>query len=105
MTAELLAGRELDALVAEKVMGKAKPIPPQYSTDIATAWTVVERFDPEQWMWGILRLKQGDRVLYSVSLSRLDDDGYVISDAGRYESETAPLAICRAALAATGEQP
>src|SRR5207245_4506773 len=41
--AKIEAGRELDRLIAEKVMGltPGEPIPP-YSTDIAAAWTVVE---------------------------------------------------------------
>jgi hypothetical protein len=51
------AGRELDALVAEKIMGidlhdsAGRPIPflMEYSTDIWTAWKVVEKMhDNEQ---------------------------------------------------------
>ena len=113
----LIAGRELDALVAEKVMGfsevmthtELKPgknfmlteegvvldfsferwLP---STDIAAAWEVVEKIKqpdirveietPFGWPHWACRFYRGPDVL------------------GGSGGETAPLAICRAALAA-----
>ena len=65
------AGRELDALVAEKVMGMKldaaagwnhpslvqgtplKIIPPKYSTDIAAAWQVVQNLRERGWYFDI----------------------------------------------------
>lgn len=107
------AGRELDALVAENVMGlpvcdkpRAAELPercnlftvrehlapddlmmPAYTTSIEAAWQVITKADEcELWnhtgkVWGC-RLSFGDR------------DGVAVKCA------TAPLAICRAALAA-----
>ena len=40
--ASMEAGRALDELVAKKVMGQRVEVP-HYSTDIAAAWTVVEK--------------------------------------------------------------
>lgn len=122
------AGRELDALVAEKVMGLAyvRRVEgqaawvtgrdwvdpgdytygegkwgtlvlyrvPDFSTDIAAAWLVVER------------MAQSDRNL-RLSLDRFGgdpwwcefaDEAYTIG--AQAVADTAPLAICRAALAA-----
>ena len=116
------AGRELDALVAEKVMGiklchhelhETRPTckychlnkgfwqpkwgriepPRHYSTDIAAAWEVVETFAGKVYV-GMARGKYsgdwkaviGDRVRPSYEI----------------EAETAPLAICLAALKAKG---
>lgn len=125
------AGRELDALIAEKVMGfiaykvqLVAPPPrvrtmdelqhigeplPHYSTNIADAWEVVEKLgrwhgfdfmivmpDPEQ----TFHLRTYEAGWYEAT-----NDGperRVVSDA-----DTAPLAICLAALKAkgvTGEQ-
>ena len=121
-TMEVKAGRELDAEVAEKVMGvpatwrtvRRSAVAggdyrmligvPHYSTSILPAWEIVEWFaanhDPDA----------GARW-------QLDDAGPNVraafwSDAGDMwhyaEAATAPLAICLAALSATrttGEQP
>jgi len=115
---ELEAGRELDALVAEKVMkcktatkewnGVLHPfcccdgsdheqrctyVPGMlayYSTDIAAAWEVVERFDNFSLSraWSM----NGQKVGVACWLA----GGFVDLAA------TAPLAICRAALKAVG---
>jgi hypothetical protein len=109
-------GRELDALVAEKVMGlpqpylspfngewvikheeKWKPIErlQNYSTDISAAWEVVEKFE-------------------SYKLSKLPDGDVRIKYGGQYQcfinankncgyGSTAPEAICKAALLAVLE--
>lgn len=115
---EMQAERELDALIAEKVMGYTldyelaenydgptvkelrdkydeNGILPYYSSDIADAWQVVLQFVPSEHF-----------SLYTVGpiwycFFRLDpeqDKSYH----NRFESReyTAPLAICRAALKA-----
>lgn len=88
--ADLPAGRELDALVAEKVFGKVFPpngryldepghlryaggvpgfnhlvndVLPKYSTDIAAAWEVVERLTAE---WGWWDMEFGWRTISEV---------------------------------------
>ena len=105
-------GRELDALIAEKVMGLHitkesrhtdcpvydiqdagrffAPISP-YSTSIAAAWEVVEKVaDP--WVWSLSNY-HGE---WESELTRID-----IDHQGVYASApTAPLAICHAALKA-----
>lgn len=106
-------GREIDALVAEKVMGfrtgiavfETGSVPvildkftdievPFYSTDIAAAWTVVEKT-------GLLKSQQ----LFQQSsgkwiIGNLDtQDGLLILCA---EAETASAVICLAALKAMG---
>ena len=97
------AGRELDALVAEKVMGWKDPspvfglmedvegnanFPPDYSTSIAAAWRVVEKW-------------QGD-----ITVDRRNEHFKVTFYKPSYEyevwAETLPLAICLAALKAVG---
>lgn len=111
------ASRELDALIAEKVMGlvvrhpygrfdpwfettKAvsglSPVPP-YSTSIADAWLVVEKLV---------------ELATDVSISRYEDAvgfrwhcsyGYSAPDKGSIVgADTASLAICLAALRAMG---
>lgn len=133
---KLPTGRALDALIAEKVFGAMlhegqhedymtlpgeRPVSdqrrvPDYSTDIASAWEVVEKlqgFDKrraEPW-WSVAVFygqpgQVGCRV-YSCP------PGYSIFDAGNVDAwearqepriiahvvaDTAPLAICRAAL-------
>lgn len=124
------ASRELDALVAEKVMGwklKSEPHtrwilpdggeliapPPAYSTDISAAWQVVEEiglFDSPSEQ----RARGGEGDTWYV-LGRKGDKWVVASpcvahgmyyDLGSIEplvaADTAPLAICRAALAVMG---
>ncbi len=134
---ELDAGRELDALVAEGVMGIpaehwappcvryhstddaewdwtrhessgwcyscSKPIsevpgePPRYSTVIAEAWEVVEKLLAGRWMVTVV----GDS-------SEAGVEGYEVNVWTAYPrirsvdatADTAPLAICKAALAA-----
>lgn len=122
-TAELLAmpaGRELDAIVASRVMGWASADVdtamlcasgsiaacsemttghvPDYSTDIAAAWLVVERIHEhghaitvERWL--------GNPELGKWSAAFTLENGH---DTGQCVAESAPLAICRAALVAAG---
>ena len=114
MTETLVAGRELDALVAEKVMGHTvtwlataiSPAQPHYvdraiacgyllveyySTDIGAAWQVVERM--RELNYGIAI---SDGPAWSFAVAPNDDAGDVTCEL----ADTLPLAICRAALRA-----
>lgn len=97
-------GRELDAHVAEKLMGWRR-VPPRYSTDIAAAWEVLEKLDAMG-----LKVEVGNRVEgargggWFAAVTRwggkeCEECGspYVVEDVSA--APTAPLAICRAALA------
>lgn len=116
-------GRALDALVAERVMGwvgggkywidPSNPaemygagftigntdydIPPfKPSTDIAAAWLVVERLSEQGRV--LLVKADGNRkysgaLRYTVTINGID---------GRFDSNSAPHAICLAALKALG---
>lgn len=99
----MIAGRDLDALIATKVMGlpvwrdEYETIYPPYSVDIAAAFEVVEK----------LRA-QGLTVTISTPLpdckswdvrgwnSQTNDNRFIA------HADTAPLAICLAALKAVG---
>jgi len=110
------AGRELDALVAEKVMGW-KPsmfsnypwqlVPPDgdgsavrqvpnYSTDIAAAWLVVERMCEFP---SYVSLGFGKWLQFRVDIAT--GAGREVMNSRAF-AKTAPLAICNAALAAVG---
>jgi hypothetical protein len=132
-TMSLTAGRELDAMVAEKVMGwqrelgsfagtqtwhpevvsLVRPSPsgyrrhpttgdltyfggiPSYSTDISAAWLIVERMRGLGWLMLLDDCDPfGFRCVWQTTSPDLTD---VVGDGA-----TAPLAICRAALAAVG---
>lgn len=110
----LPAGREMDAMVAQQVMGMAKyevqatilgavlpmgehrppivPSIPAYSTDIAAAWLVVE----------IMR-KKGFRFLLEVFLEPTLSATFwpYGNPVSRGLGDTMSLAICRSALQAT----
>lgn len=109
------AGRDLDALVAERVMGwhvqytrigdywmgatrhdptwSVKEFTP--STDIAAAWLVVERMREQEWAMN-LDVAEGDKLKpYDCRLFNRDGRRRVLA-----YGETFPLAICRAALKA-----
>lgn len=100
------AGREMDALIREKIFRR---MPPRkdgeltrswldgylcqdtyYSTDISAAWEVVEKQNVFQ------VIKSGDAWMV-----RYHDGTYMDS----VMAPTAPLAICRAALLAVMEEP
>lgn len=97
------AGRKMDLLIARILYPEATQliIMPKYSTDIAAAWEVVEFFHPN----------------FSVDLSY--DDPQTVEeikwccelcankepyDDFEARADTAPLAICRAALLATMDE-
>lgn len=106
------AGRELDALVAERVMGITKPehfVPkniwlPHYSTSIEHAWAVVEKIADKNILVG----RYYDKWVCSNVCS--DVWGCYFDEPKRYEqmndhnffeqADTAPHAICLAALKA-----
>lgn len=88
-----MSNREIDALIAEKIMGRiAKP----YSTDIASAWQVVEKFVKDGREVGVsfIRNPYNDFVGWICDIGPKDGFRHVIS----VEEETAPMAICLAAL-------
>lgn len=120
---ELVAGRELDALVAEKVMGWTPSghafidergwlhtIEPtsfgsfQPSTDIAAAWSVLERLeaDERRILSEITRRMStfGAHFIYAVVLRQCTKP---FPPNWWSEEATAPLAICVAALKAVNE--
>lgn len=115
------AGRELDALIAEKVMGwTVDPIYRMYtgagmrhavgnnldtrfnpSTNIAAAWEVVEKMR-ERGDWVNL---EGDKEGWMVEVWPFTADdswagGGFYGEDVKAKADTAPLAICRAALKA-----
>lgn len=116
------AGREMDMLVMAEVMGytqepreflpehhwawvkpgeKPTYLLPQFSRDIAAAWKVVEKMHSDDQWWCDLSWR--DDVCPGRTVWAVD---FVTKD-GRCESaddESAPLAICRAALLAVMEQ-
>lgn len=109
------AGRELDALVAEHVMGyecvcSDEPVDCPvhyaedldtllpYSTDIAAAWPVVERMRELRWVFSLCTLNAGD--FYCIfKVHEFSSRPSAIHDA---RADTAPHAICLAALRAVG---
>lgn len=120
------AGRELDALVAEKVMGWSGidkkwdyetnesflggKTPdwdgrqfyevPHYSTDIAAAWLVVEKLRTPNWEF---QLDHTRFMIWHCRIETTAGEGSASSDSS--QGETAPLAICLAALKAVGHAP
>lgn len=115
------AGRELDALIAEKVMGWSyKPYYngggewvkdgrkvafggfdggslPRYSTDIAAAWLVVEKMGNWHGFDFLVQMLQprGSNT-YEAGWYEQDYDGFQPRATG--DADTVPLAICLAAL-------
>lgn len=119
---EYEAGRELDALIAEKVMGWTQittltgeagelvGAPPEfpkqrnwlvarYSQDIGAAWEVVEKLqdahDIELYRLNNIEAIEGPTV-WSCRIGDLVSGAFV----ARYAAPTAPLAICLASLKA-----
>lgn len=108
--------REIDALVAEHVMGlwlvdggyvkgyfeiegiktphKIVEIP-SFSTDIAAAWGVVERMAQEGWLMSIFHCGSFGYRVVALTTTPESNDTFATTD-------EAPLAICLAALKAKG---
>ena len=124
---ELEAGPDLDALIAEKVMGLVidhdfrddnSPVVrvvsadvtfiepcPGYSTNIAAAWEVVEKLKSLDWEIEVsvtCKLPDGDSETYYCGLQQGDDNAPWSKDYRYLQTwaPMAPLAICRAALKA-----
>jgi len=110
---ELEAGRELDALVAEKVMGWKKLNDtglswrspdegfsnlPYFSTDISAAWQVVEKMRETRWI-EVHSTIDGEWAAFYTPIGTTDMNQAIHEYA---KASTAPLAICRAALKAKG---
>lgn len=118
--------RELDAEVAEKVMGgktgrfitgdegEVYEGLPRYSTDMADAWKVVEALsgfvgEREQPWWSVAvfycqKRQVGCRV-YACHPGQSFFETSVRHVIAETVDDTAPLAICRAALEAVGQYP
>lgn len=110
------AGRELDALIAASVFGRPHRKPTHgtcctcqtcgwdkdncecgYSDDITKAWEVVEKLNARgEWVTVGLNAAHRAQCFISTSGERENVD---------VEAETAPLAICLAALRAVGAEP
>ena len=99
------AGPETDALIAEKVtaFGAGLPIPP-YSTDIASAWIVVETMIRKDGVYfGCPHFKHKHQNLASLGYPEGTECWYCVLNTKLLNkvvlcADTAPLAICRAAL-------
>jgi hypothetical protein len=92
-----MENREIDRLIAEKVMGwrdgtyaKGSWFP---STDIKDAWLIVEKLKHEEGY--LFRLETGDVNDWKCLFSDFQDNYWA-------ESDNAPLAICKATLKANG---
>jgi hypothetical protein len=96
----LPAGREMDEMIAEKVMGHKRPENggrevPHYSTDIAAAWHVVKHLGQQSDISVTVTQEGG---AYSCQIRGPSGEWWARASG---EGETAPLAICRGALALT----
>lgn len=129
---DLKPGRELDALVAEKVMGwsdcKASDehgcaigytpywkretygceVVPYYSTSISDAWEIVEKISQKESPSGDcfhFFIDKDDEDYWCCFDSRVPhkDGGMNVIDRFEANSNSAPHAICLAALKAVGE--
>jgi hypothetical protein len=104
----MMAGREMDRLVADKLMslnlvnlnghvmnftGRLYYEIPNYSTDISAAWEVVERYKEKFNICTYMKDEEGF------------EDGWIVKfgESGVMGIEAAPEAICKAALLAVME--
>ena len=98
------AGAEMDALVAERVMGfdtHKYPCGASFwpSKEIADAWRVVEKVSGKDRLFNVKYASGVGALAQVVWRDESLDCGCMIEE----EAPTAPLAICRAALLATLE--
>ncbi len=101
----ILAGRELDKLIAEKVMVATleREIPP-FSTDISASWSVVEKMIRKDGVYfGCPHFKHKHQNLASLGYPEGTECWYCVLNTKLLNkvvicAETAPLAICRTAL-------
>ena len=115
----LSASRELDALVAEKVMGWERPSDPSwsypaymhdqpaYSTSIADAWLVVEKLS-DKWEMNLRTILPARDYVCEFKLvvknKCIVDAQHPFEHVWNNPVDTAPLAICLAALKAVGDK-
>ncbi|SDY98057.1 BC1872 family protein [Hymenobacter psychrophilus] len=115
---QMPAGREMDGLIAHMVIGAQTQViesdwrydsqhmerrpdrpwehMPYYSTEIGAAWDVVERLDKTAQLCDVTRINGGATYLHHCEVWNTSGEPY-----HRATADTAPLAICRAALLAT----
>jgi hypothetical protein len=86
------AGYKLDTLIEQHVFGRTVVWSEDYSTDIRMAWQVVEKIARQGTLLSIAVGPYGDQGV-KTSVMFFGMDGGVVED-------SAPLAICRAALLA-----
>lgn len=99
----MTAGREMDKLVAERVMGTSgifnvsehwffaesvKRSLPSYSANISHAWEVVEKIQSDGWSWDMVMINVAHEV--DVRFGKC-----------RAASKNVPEAVCKAALLTT----
>jgi hypothetical protein len=98
-TLQVEAGPVTDARVAVEVMGWKRGAVPEYSTDIAAAWLVVEKMEGKGWSLSLHRwwTPEDGRFWYAVFEDR--ETTRCPSDVSVREP-TAALAICSGALKA-----
>ena len=98
---QLAAGPRLDSLIAEKLMNwlpknreETWALIPCYSTDIAAAWLVVEKLKALNQRLGLSQgiVDQDEEWVFTFT------DWTTTKRSEPVYAETAPLAICRAAL-------
>lgn len=102
---EMPAGAEMDRLVDTKIMqrGPFTYPRPHYSTSIADAWVVVERMR-ERFHWEI-KTPFMEGQSHWAGLTPLGTTGWNGVPDFKASADTAPLAICRAALLAVDRGP
>lgn len=88
MAETLQAGRELDALVAEKMFGLIRDDINPFSTDISAAWQVVEKWKDASWSFEA-ETHEGPEGCWTVKVGKFEA-----------KADTLPLAVCHASLAA-----
>ena len=93
----MIAGKELDILITKKVMGfkKARGVCRCYSTNIAAAWTVV-KYLGSLGPANEFKLGQDYEGLWHCTFKGTRDSGPFMGE--EYNGDTAPHAICLAAL-------
>jgi len=106
------AGPELDRLVAKHIMGwkegqeileslsgigiLGEKALPRYSTDITAAWSVVEKLVNLGWLVNLLSPWKGNATCHwTCYVERKGENGWERLEA---TGDSAPLAICRAAM-------
>lgn len=99
------AGREMDVTIGYHVMDLVAPpeIYPDYSTDIAAAWEVVEKLEnyPQHILFEIVRKGINPNIFWWAEFRECHRESKFRNFIAY--AEIAPLAICRAALLAIME--